>query len=55
MILVLLTLVSGRCSDIFEYLNKVGQVVAEELGAYDNAFASVIGEKGRAEEFRLAL
>lgn len=52
---VVFTLISGRSSDVFEYLDKVGQVVAEELGADDDAFASVIGEEGRAEEFCFTL
>lgn len=49
------TCVLGLLSDLSEELNKVGQVIAEELGSNDQVFARVEGLKSRAQELRLAL
>lgn len=49
------TCVLGLLSDLSEELNKVGQVIAEELGTNDQVLARVEGLKSRAQKLRLAL
>jgi hypothetical protein len=49
------TCVLGLLSDLREELDKVGQVIAEELGSNDQVLARVVGVKSRAQKLRLAL
>lgn len=49
------TCVFGLRGNLCEKLNKVRQVVPEELGADDEIFASVVGVKLRAEELGFSL
>lgn len=53
--MALRTCVLGLLSDLCEELDKVGQVIAEELGTNDQVLAGVGGLKSRAQELRLAL
>jgi hypothetical protein len=49
------TCVLGLLGDLREELDKVGQVIAEELGSNDQVLARVVGVESRAQKLRLAL
>lgn len=48
------TQVLGGAGDLAEQLDKVGQVVAQELGLEDEVLAGVVGAQGGAQQLRLA-
>jgi hypothetical protein len=49
------TSVLGLRRDLCKKLDKVGQVIAEELGTNNQVLARVVGLESRAQELRLAL
>lgn len=49
------TLVLGLSSDLGEELDKVGEIISEELGADDEVFARVVRVELGAEELSLSL
>lgn len=49
------TCVLGLLGNLSEELDKVGQVIAEELGSNNQVLAGVVGLESRAQELRLAL
>jgi len=48
------TLVLGLAGNLAEELDKVGQVVAEELGLEDEVLARVVGGQGSSQELGFA-